>query len=331
MNRRFLIPQSRNEGQQTALTRLALIATIPAMDHLIDPFLNYLTVEKGRAANTISAYAQDLKRFSTFLKKNQSKDPASPVTLAKVRRRQIVEFLSELRLDALSASSVARMLSSLRNFFRFLLSEGIVDHDPLALIDSPKKPLHLPKLLHLTEVEAILNLQKGKTPTAIRDDTMIELLYATGLRVSELIKLPLDAVNLDSGYLITQGKGAKERIVPIGECAQHKLKAYLHAARPSLLKGKVSTDLFVSRLGRSMSRQAFWKLLGLYARKAGIQKQISPHMLRHSFASHLLERGADLRSLQMMLGHADISSTQIYTHVARERLKKIHQKHHPRG
>ncbi len=301
------------------------------MDAIIDQFLNYLVVEKGLSANTLLAYSQDLKRFSQFLRKDPTQSGAALINLTQIRRHDILRFLSDLRTAALSTSTTARIVSTLRNFFGFLRSEGMIDHDPLAQVDAPQKPLRLPKVLHLSEVEALLNLKKGTTPIGLRDDAMIELLYATGLRVSELIRLPIDAVNMEAGYLITRGKGAKERIVPIGECALDKIRNYLISARPLLLKRQVSGDLFVSRLGRGMSRQAFWKMLGLYARKAGIHKKISPHMLRHSFASHLLENGADLRSLQMMLGHADISTTQIYTHVAREHLKKIHRLHHPRG
>lgn len=301
------------------------------MDAIIDQFLNYLVVEKGLSANTLSAYAQDLKRFARFLRRHPVQADAAAIDLTQLRRYDILRFLSDLRTERLSPSTTARILSTLRNFFVFLRSEGMMTHDPLAQIDSPQKPSRLPKVLHFTEVEALLNLKKGSTPIGLRDDAMIELLYASGLRVSELIQLPIDAVNLEAGYLLARGKGAKERIVPIGECALDKIKNYLASARSLLLKEQVSGVLFVSRLGRSMSRQAFWKSLRLYARKAGIQKTISPHMLRHSFASHLLENGADLRSLQMMLGHADISTTQIYTHLAREHLKKIHRAHHPRG
>lgn len=305
------------------------------MDRHIDQFINYIAVEKGLSLNTVAAYSQDLQKLSNFFRlapgtqafiTEISGDPIN-----RIDRQFMVLFLSECRKEALSAASVARILSSLRGFFNFLIAEKILNHDPLAHVALPKKPLRLPKVLHFTEVTALLTLPKGATPVAIRDDTMIELLYATGLRISELIKLPVEAVNLEAGYLMTFGKGSKERIVPMGDCAREKITHYLKSARPLLLKNKVSNDLFISRLGRGMSRQAFWKKLSVYARQAGIQKQISPHMLRHSFASHLLENGADLRSIQMMLGHADISTTQIYTHVARERLKKIHQECHPRG
>lgn len=295
------------------------------MDHWIDRFLHYVSVEKGLSSNTLSAYFQDLQKFLAFAKRNRLAD------LGRIQRKEIVLFMSELKEASLSPASITRILSTLRTFFNFLSDEGIVHREPLAHLHAPRKGLRLPKALHLSEVEALLNHPKGETPTARRDDAMIELLYATGLRVSELIKLPLGGINLEAGYLITRGKGAKERIVPIGQCAIEKLKVYLAFVRPLLLRGKIANDLFVNRSGKAMSRQAFWKQLKIYARKAKIQKPITPHMLRHSFASHLLERGADLRSVQMMLGHADISTTQIYTHVAREKLKKIHETTHPRG
>lgn len=304
------------------------------MDANIDQFLNYLTVEKGLSENTLSAYAQDLKKFSVFLSKTTRavSSASSPfIDITQVTRNEIIHFLAHLRAETLSDATIARILSSLRCFFKFLVFEGKCNHDPLAQIDSPKKAQRLPKVLHFSEVEALLNSKKGEKPEALRDDVMLELLYATGLRVSELLGLPLGALNLEAGYLIARGKGNKERIVPMGECARKKLLNYISSIRPRLLKEKTDNTLFLSRLGKKMSRQAFWKKLKVYARQAGIQKEISPHMLRHSFASHLLEGGADLRALQMMLGHADISTTQIYTHVARERLKKIHKTAHPRG
>ncbi|MFQ5780254.1 MAG: site-specific tyrosine recombinase XerD [Nitrospiria bacterium] len=304
------------------------------MDSLIDRFLNYLSVEKGLSSNTLSAYYQDLQKFIAYLKKGRVTAALSDedrVDIGRIQRKEVLLFLSDLKARSVSPASVARIISTLRTFFKFLAKEGILHHDPLTQISAPRKGLRLPKILHLKEVESLLNLPKGDAPHAIRNDTMIELLYATGLRISELIQLPVEGVNLELGFLITRGKGSKERIVPIGQLAIKKLKNYLTTVRPKLLKGRESKILFVGRSGKGMSRQAFWKQLGIYAKKAGIQRPISPHMLRHSFASHLLERGADLRSLQMMLGHADISTTQIYTHVARERLKKIHQESHPRG
>ncbi len=301
-------------------------------DHNIDQFLTYLSIEKGLSKNTLSSYSNDLNKFCQFLNPSEAlQENVFLVNFSNIGRNDIVHFIADLRAKSLSDATIARTLSSLRSFFHFLLSEGALTHDPMSQIKSPKKPVRLPKTLHLSEVEALLNLHKGEKPEAIRDDTMIELLYATGLRVSELIGVSMAALNLEAGYLMTRGKGAKERIVPMGECATRKISHYLLTARPRLLKDKPAQDLFLSRLGKKMSRQAFWKKLIIYARQAGIQKQVSPHMLRHSFASHLLERGADLRSIQMMLGHADISTTQIYTHVAKERLKKIHQNAHPRG
>lgn len=295
------------------------------MHSLVDRFLSYLSVEKGLSENTLVAYSQDLRKFLDYLERRNISE------ITDIQRKEIQQFLSDLRGYALSSASIARILSSLRTFFKFLHEEGIAHHDPFGHIRSPRSSFRLPKVISLTDVEALLNLSKGGSLPALRDDAMIELLYATGLRVSELTHLPLAAVNLEAGYLIAHGKGAKERIVPIGQVARKKLENYLIGVRPRLLKDKVSDFLFVNRSGRAMSRQLFWKQLKIYARKAGIQRPITPHMLRHSFASHLLERGADLRSVQMMLGHADISTTQIYTHVTRERLKKVHEESHPRG
>ena len=292
---------------------------------LIDRFLSHLSVEKGLSSNTLSAYAQDLQKLAHFAEQKRI------ATLDQIQRKEILLFLSELKARALSAASTARILSTLRTFFQFLMTEGILHHDPLAHIHSPRQTFRLPKVLHRTEVEALLNLPKGESPLGIRNDAMIELLYATGLRVSELISLPMGAVNLESGYLIAHGKGSKERLVPIGRCAREKLACYLTVARPLLLKAKSTLFLFLNRSGEGISRQAFWMQLKGYARKAGIRRPITPHTLRHSFASHLLEGGADLRSVQMLLGHSDISTTQIYTHVAREQLKRIHQKTHPRA
>lgn len=294
------------------------------MDTLIDRFLNHLSVEKGLSPNTLSAYALDLQKLSEFIEQRGISG------IDHVQRKEILLFLSDLKRRALAASSTSRILSTLRTFFQFLIAEGILQQDPLAHIHSPRQAFRLPKVLHPAEVEALLNLPKGENPIGLRNDAMIELLYATGLRVSELVSLPMGAVNLESGYLIAYGKGSKERLVPIGKCAREKLARYL-GARPILLKTKSATLLFINRSGKGMSRQAFWMQLKGYARKAGIRRSITPHMLRHSFASHLLEGGADLRSVQMLLGHADISTTQIYTHVAREQLKKTHRKTHPRG
>lgn len=294
------------------------------MDAWIDRFLNFLSVEKGLSQNTLSAYSLDLQKFSDFLRRH------SLSSVDQVQRKESLLFLSEVK-GRLSAASTSRLLSTLRTFFTFLTAEGVLHHDPLAHIHSPRRAFRLPKVLRKSEIENLLNLPKGADPVGLRNDAMIELLYAAGLRVSELVALPIDGVNLETGYLLTRGKGSKERIVPIGRCAREKIDRYVTGSRPLLLKGGETPFLFVNRSGKKMSRQAFWMQLKAYARKAGIRGAITPHMLRHSFASHLLEGGADLRSVQMMLGHADISTTQIYTHLAREKLKETHLRSHPRG
>lgn len=301
------------------------------MDHHVDNFLNYLSIEKGLSQNTLSAYSQDLKRFFTFLEKRRVG------VIDRIDRNEITLFMEEMRRASLSFRSIARILSTVRTFFKYLSMEGIVHHDPFAHIVAPKQAFRLPKALSILEVTSLLNLPKGETPTGIRDDTMIELLYATGLRVSELISLSIDSIQFEAGYLITHGKGDKERIVPIDAYALAKIKNYLLTSRPRLLKKKSGSatagcdTLFISQQGKGMSRQCFWKQLQTYGQLAGISRKITPHMVRHSFATHLLAGGADLRSVQMMLGHADIATTQIYTHLERDHLKQIHKQSHPRG
>lgn len=226
---------------------------------------------------------------------------------------------------------MVRNLVALRTFFKFLIQEGILEANPVEEIESPKMTKTLPDILSLKEVEQLLEQPSPGTPLGVRDRAMLELLYATGMRVSELTRLPINQVNLEGGYVLVYGKGSKERVVPLGKEAMRWVAQYLNTAREKLCKGKESSFLFVNRSGKEMSRQRFWKTLKAYGQKAGIRKRITPHLLRHSFASHLLERGADLRSVQMMLGHADISTTQIYTHVTGERLKRVHQRYHPRG
>jgi integrase/recombinase XerD len=294
------------------------------MDHHFDNFLNYLSVEKGLSNNTLSAYSQDFKKFLEFLKKRTIE------RIDQVSRDEITFFLETLHCDALSPASTTRILSTLRTFFKYLTMEGMVQHDPFAHIVSPKKQFRLPRALSASEIESLLTLPKGDTPTGIRDDAMIELLYATGLRVSELISLSKSAINMEAGYLVASGKGEKERVVPIGEFALLKIKNYLTNARPQLAKKAICETLFISQQGKGMSRQSFWQRLQTYGQLSGITRAITPHMLRHSFATHLLSGGADLRSVQMMLGHSDISTTQIYTHLEREHLKAVHKKAHPR-
>ena len=295
------------------------------MEQLLDQFLHYLIVEKGLSKNTIDAYSHGLNRFLDSLRKKGIQEMPS------VSKFDVRAFLLALRKQGLSTKTVVRNLVAIRTFFQFLIQEGILEANPIEELESPKIAKTLPEILTLKEVEQLLEQPNPQTPIGIRDRAMLEVLYATGMRVSELTHLPINQVNLESGYVLVFGKGSKERIVPIGSEAMKWVALYLKAARERLAKGKESPFLFINRSGRGMSRQQFWKNIKAYGRRAGIRKRITPHLLRHSFASHLLEGGADLRSVQMMLGHVDISTTQIYTHVTGERLKKIHKRYHPRG
>ena len=295
------------------------------MDELSDQFLHYLIVEKGLSKNTIEAYSLGLTRFLNHLSAKGVHE------IRDVNKFHVRGFLLGLRKENLSTRTVVRNLVALRTFFRFLNQEGILDSNPVENLESPKMEKTLPEILTLKEIEQILEQPNRQTPLGIRDRAMLEMLYATGMRVSELTHLPTHQVNLEGGFVILYGKGSKERVVPLGSEAIKWVISYLKESRGILAKGKESPFLFINRSGKGMSRQRFWKNLKDYARKAGLHKRITPHLLRHSFASHLLERGADLRSVQMMLGHVDISTTQIYTHVTGERLKKIHQRYHPRG
>ncbi len=293
-------------------------------DDLVDRYLNFLLVEKGLAAQTIDAYSRDLVRYMAFL----AASGHGPV--AEGDTPVILRYLIAMRADGLNARSRARHLISIRGFYRFLAREEILASDPSRLIDLPKSGLRLPDVLTIDEVKSLLDAPEPNNPSGARDAAMLELLYAAGLRVSELIGLKLQDVNLSAGYVRVLGKGAKERVVPIGQYAQQKIIRYTAGARAALLKGSISVYLFVARAGKPLSRQGFWKLIKRYGLRAGLRKVITPHTLRHSFASHLLEGGADLRAVQTMLGHADIATTQIYTHVARDHLKHLHQKFHPR-
>ncbi len=295
------------------------------MDQLLDRFLHYLVVEKGLSRNTIEAYSHGLARFLDHLKGKKIQD------VRDVGKLDVQGFLLALRKKRLNTKSIVRNLSAIRSFFRFLIQEGILETIPIENLESPKVAKTLPEILSVKEIEQLLEQPNLQTPLGMRDRAMLETLYATGMRVSELTHLPTHQVNLEGGYVLLYGKGSKERIVPLGTEAMKWVALYLTTARGILSKGKESPSLFINRSGKGMTRQRFWKNLKDYAKKAGLHKRISPHLLRHSFASHLLERGADLRSVQMMLGHVDISTTQIYTHVTGERLKKVHQQYHPRG
>jgi integrase/recombinase XerD len=292
------------------------------VDRYLDLFLNYLLVEKGAAANTVAAYSRDLTRYLGYL---------GDRTPAEIGPPDVAGYLATLKGEGLSPRSRARALSAMRMLHRFLVAEGYCELNPTAIIEAPKGVRRLPAVLSGREVEALLSSPLETGAIELRDKAMLELLYATGLRVSELVGLKLGEVNTSAGYLMTIGKGDKERLVPMGEGACTAVAAYLDQARGELLKDGESQLLFLSRLGDGMSRQAFWNIIKKRAQQAGVRIGISPHTLRHSFATHLLENGADLRSVQIMLGHADLSSTQIYTHVTRERLKRLHAEFHPRG
>lgn len=294
-------------------------------DHFLDLYINYLLVEKGLSDNTLDSYTRDLSRFLDTLK------GFGISRIDEVDNTTILKHLIRLRENGLGARSRARHLVTIRGFFRFLVHEKLIKLDPSRLVELPKTGLRLPDVISADEVMSLLNTPDSNKPTGMRDAAMLELLYAAGLRVSELVFLKVLDVNLDAGFVRVLGKGDKERVVPIGTYAKSKIILFLKTGRPRLLKTVQSPYLFVARAGKPMTRQGFWKLLKKYATTAGITKKITPHSLRHSFATHLLEGGADLRAVQMMLGHVDISTTQIYTHVARDRLKQVHGKYHPRG
>ena len=286
-------------------------------------FLDYLAVEKGLAKNSLSAYSVDLRHFGHWLAEQK-------IDIDRVERVHIVRYFQSLRGAGISARSVARALAAIRGMFRFLVAERHLKHDPTENLENPKLWTTLPKSLQPSEVEALLRAPDRETAAGLRDRAMLELLYATGLRVSELIHVKIEDLVMDAGFLRTIGKGSKERIVPFGDTARDAIVDYLEKGRPEFDK-HADPHLFLSQRGRPMSRQSFWMKIVKYARDAGIKAHISPHVLRHSFATHLLENGADLRSVQMMLGHSDISTTQIYTHVSRARLQKMYESFHPRA
>jgi integrase/recombinase XerD len=295
------------------------------LDLFVDRFIAFLTIEKGLARNTIESYALDIARFLDFLKRNDIH------TLSGIDTPVIIKHIIDLRESGLEPRSRARHLAALRGFFRYLVKEKVISNDPSRIIDIPKTGLHLPDVLTVEEITALMDAPDTKKHKGVRDAAMIELTYAAGLRVSELVHLEMVHVHLEAGFIRVFGKGSKERIIPIGSYAKTKVETYINQARPLLLKNGVSPYLFFAREGKPMTRQGFWKLLNKYALTAKIQKHLTPHTLRHSFATHLLEGGADLRSVQTMLGHADISTTQIYTHVTGKQLKMVHEKYHPRG
>jgi len=295
------------------------------MRKLLSRYYSHLLLEKGASENTLEAYRRDLNRYFSYL---ESKGVAD---IRHVMPQTVVDFLIQIRQEGLSANSMNRMLAALRGFYKFLLHERILDESPLTNIELAKVWMRLPDTVSKEEMNLILSQPGDDSPAALRDSAMLELLYATGLRVSELIGLTMNNINWQVGFLVVMGKGSKERVVPVGKTAYDVVRRYLDEARPKLIKARITDVLFLNRFGRAFTRQGLWKIIIHYAQKAGLQKSVHPHTFRHSFATHLLEGGADLRAVQVMLGHSDISTTQIYTHVTKDRLKEIHRKYHPRG
>jgi integrase/recombinase XerD len=296
------------------------------MRELLTKYFNYLLVERGIAQNTWESYGRDLQRFVLFI---QEKKNITDIQL--VTPEVIIEYLTQIKEEGLAANSMNRSLAALRGFYKYLLREKIITYNPLANIELAKVWMKLPDTISKDEMKVILAQPGSQTNSAIRNTAMLELLYATGIRVSELINLTMNSINWQVGFLIVMGKGSKQRIVPIGKIAYDCVRRYIDEVRPQLMRKKSTDVLFLNRFGGKFTRQGFWKIVIGYARQAGLKKKVYPHTFRHSFASHLLEGGADLRTVQVMLGHSDISTTQIYTHVTRERLREIHQKYHPRS
>lgn len=293
------------------------------IDLNIDLFLNYLKVEKHLSDNTLQSYGRDLKYFSEYLHTH------NVIDIEKISEKEILESIADMRARGVHSRSVSRALVTIRSFFRFLIREKVLTDDPSANIEFPKVGQRLPKVLNLQEVDALLAQPKVDTEMGIRDFAMLQLMYATGMRVSELVNVTVNSLNLDGGYIKVFGKGSKERIIPMGLVAMKAIQEYIRLIREA--KGVVEDHLFIGMRGRKMSRQAFWNRIKAYAKKAGVRINVTPHMLRHSFATHMLDGGADLRSVQTMLGHADVTTTQIYTHVSGQHIKDLYKKFHPRS
>lgn len=294
------------------------------MKELIDEFINYLSVERGLSNNTLLSYRRDLTKYAKYLS-HQNR-----TSVDAVKREQVISFMQKQKEGGLSATSISRSLSAIKMFHRYLTRERLAKEDPTSLLETPKLWKRVPDVLSAMEIEAMIKASQGRGWQQIRDTAILELLYASGMRVSELVDLKVENVNLGMGYIRCTGKGRKERIIPIGRRAQEAVRRYLNQIRGKLVKSNFTSILFLSRLHKKISRQSIWKLIKGYARKAKIKKLVKTHTIRHSFATHLLERGADLRSVQEMLGHSDISTTQIYTHVDKARLRAIHKQFHPR-
>ncbi|MFA5536887.1 MAG: site-specific tyrosine recombinase XerD [Bacillota bacterium] len=293
------------------------------LEHYIDGFVKYLAVERGLADNTVEAYHSDLQQWRTFL--TESKLEGDP------NEETIIFYLNDLQKEGKAVTTISRHLAAIKAFYRFLAREGLVDKDPTSKLETPKNITKLPRVLMEKEVDRLLEQPSVSTGAGLRDKAMLELLYATGMRVSELVSLDMDKINLDASFLLCMGKGSKERIIPFGSVANNYLRQYLDWGRRELIGKKSCNAVFLNHLGTRLTRQGFWKILKKYVKKADIKKNVTPHTLRHSFATHLLEHGADLRSVQEMLGHSDISTTQIYTHVTQKRLKQVYDNTHPRA
>jgi integrase/recombinase XerD len=295
------------------------------MKENLQQYIYFLAVERGLARNTLESYERDLTAYLKYLH-SQGIDKVAAIT-----KSHIIQYLLHLREKGRATSTANRNMAAIRSFHRFLYRERWVEQDPSLHLETPKLEKRLPKALTLEEVDSLLNQPDGSTPSGLRDKAMFEILYATGTRVSELISLQLSDVNLAMGFIRCIGKGSKERIIPLGQTAIHVLNDYLNRSRPKLLKKTTVEAFFLNHRGQALTRQGFWKMIKKYGKEASIHKEITPHTLRHSFATHLIENGADLRSVQEMLGHADISTTQIYTHVTKSKLKEVYSRTHPRA
>ena len=295
------------------------------MENYVQHFISYLASERGLAQNTLESYGRDLRYFQQYLENNR-------LTFATGSTNEIIRtYLDELKKQGKAVSTISRNLAALKSFYQYLLKEQYLDADPASKIESPKLEKKLPQVLSVQQVELLLKQPNINLPAGLRDKAMLELLYATGIRVSELITINVNDVNLELGYIKCFGRGAKERVVPLGSISSKCVSQYLRKGRTALVRSKQEEAMFVNHHGRRLTRQGFWKIIKKYALEAHIEQKITPHTLRHSFATHLLENGADLRSVQEMLGHADISTTQIYTHVTKNRLKEVYDKAHPRA
>lgn len=296
--------------------------------YLSENYIHYLSIEKGLANNSIESYLRDISRFFLFINDELKMDVNN---IGAISKEHLLKYFKQINIEGLSKRTQARYIASLKSYFRFLIREAVIKKDPTDIIDTPKKDKKLPDFLSIVEIEQLLQSVDITTTLGYRDRAMLEITYGAGLRVSELLSLKTEDINLELGFIRCYGKGNKERIIPIGEIALDYLEIYLTNIRPKIQKNMKSKELFLNSRGKSMSRQGFFKILLNYGEKAGIKKHLSPHTLRHSFATHLLENGADLRSVQEMLGHSDISTTEIYTHLSMKQIKKVYDKTHPRA